>query len=61
MSNSIFYVSEDVLKNPYSLVLLGNLLITIQMLLFTYIYVLKGRKDLFRGRFYKENKIDEIH
>ena len=43
------------LSKPYSLVILGNVLIAIQLVLFMYIYVLKTRVKLFKGKFFKEN------
>ncbi len=51
----------EVFKSPYTLVILGNLLIAIQILVFTYIYVLKQRMKIFRFKFFKDNGFVEQH
>jgi hypothetical protein len=49
------------LNRPYSLVVLGNLLIAIQFLVFMYIYVIMTRIKIFKGKFFKENGFVEQH
>ena len=49
------------LQKPFSLVVLGNLLIAVQLILFMYIYVLKMRIKIFNGKFFKESGFVEQH
>ena len=49
------------LTRPYCLVILGNLLIAVQLLVFMYIYVLKTRIKIFKGKFFKEYGFVEQH
>ena len=53
--------SPEFLKTPYTLVVLGNVLICIQILALVYMYVIPSRLRIFRGKFYKENGFDEQH
>ena len=54
-------LSPEFFKKPYSLVIFGNLLVAFQLLLFTYIYVIKARFQTFTGKFIKSSGIAELH
>ena len=49
------------LQKPFSLVVLGNLLIAVQLIAFIYIYVIKMRAKVFKGKFFKESGFVEQH
>ena len=59
MSGWFEIVQPELLKHPYTLVVLGALLIAIQLIVFMYIYVLKNRIKIFNGKFMK--KFEEKH
>ena len=54
MSGWFEIVQPELLKHPYTLVVLGALLIAVQLIVFMYIYVLKNRIKIFNGKFMKK-------
>ncbi len=51
--------TPDFIKTPYTLVVLGNLLICIQILVLVYMYIIPRRLKTFTRKFYKEAGFDE--
>ena len=49
------------LSKPYTLVILGNLLIAIELLVFMYIYVIKQRLGTFKKKFMETNGFNKLH
>ena len=61
MSGIFEVVTPAFSKTPYSLVVLGNILICIHMLVLVYIHIIPRRIKTFNKKFYKENGFDELH
>ena len=53
--------TPELIKSPYALVVLGNLLICIQILVLVYMYIIPYRLKTFTKKFHKDNGFDELH